>query len=110
MPLIRFTKKTDMVRSHFKRQTIRKPRKAPLELFDTLHVYSLEKLGLATITSIKHKRLLDITLEEAQKDGFDTIRECQLVIMDMHNCGLAEYFDVIEYDPHWKSNMVVDVD
>lgn len=110
MPLIRFTKKTDMVRNHTKTQTIRKPRKAPLELFDTLHVYSLEKLGLATITSIKRKRLLHITLEEAQKDGFETIEECQEVIMVMHDCSLADFFDVIEFQPYWKANTVVEVD
>lgn len=110
MPLIRFTKKTDMVRSHFKRQTIRKPRKVPLELHDTLHVYTLEKLGLGTIISIKRKRLKDITLKEAQKDGFDTIRECQLVIMEMHKCGLFDFFDVIEFQPKWKANAIVEVD
>lgn len=110
MPLIRFTKLTDKVRDHTKTQTIRKPRKAPLELFDTLHTYTLEKLGLATITSIKRKRLADITLEEAHKDGFMTIHDCQETIMAMHNCSLLDFFDVIQYDPLWKANKVVDVD
>lgn len=110
MPLIRFTKKTDLVRSHFKRQTIRKPRKVPLELHDTLHTYVLEKLGLGTIVSIKRKRLLDITLEEAQKDGFKTIGECQQCITEMHNCSLFDFFDVIEFKPLWKANVVVEVD
>lgn len=110
MPLIRFTKKTDMVRNHTKRQTMRKPRKKPLQLHDTLHVYTLEKLGLGTIISLKQKKLRDINLEDAHKDGFMTIHDCQQTIMEMHGCDLDEIFDIIGYDPFWKPNKVVKVD
>jgi len=106
MPLLRFTKLTDKVRNHTKTQTIRKPRKRALEKYDTLHVYVMEKLGTATVLSVKRKRLKDITLEDAQKDGFESIQECQTCIMDMHKCSLEEEFDIIEFGSNWHPNGV----
>lgn len=111
MPLIKFTKLTDKVRGHVKRQTIRKPRKKnPLKEGDTLYVYTLEKLGEAPITKITRKRLVDLTEEDAQKDGFDTISQCIYVLQEIHKADIFDEFDVIEFDPHWKANVIVEVD
>lgn len=101
MPLMRFTKLTDKVRDHRKTQTMRKPRKRPFKVDDTLHIYVLEKLGTANILSITRKKLRDISLEDAHKDGFMTIHDCQETIMKIHKCNLDEEFDIIEYDPYW---------
>lgn len=108
MPLLRFTKLIPKVRNHTKTQTMRKPRKNPLKERDVLYVYVLEKLGEAKITSLKRKKLRDITLEEAQKDGFRSIEECQKCIMRMHKCNLDEEFDIVEYDPFWPKQKVME--
>ena len=107
MPLVRFTRLTSLVRNHVKTQTTRKPRKRPLKNGDNLHVYVLEKLGMAPIISLKRKKLRDVTLEEAKKDGFDSIEEYQRCIMEMHGCDLDEEFDLIEYDPQWMPHILV---
>lgn len=110
MPLIRFTKLTDKVRGHFKRQTIRLPRKRPILKNDLLHVYSLEKLGTARVISIERKALQDITLSDAINDGFTSISECVSTLVSMHKCTLDQEIDIIKFDPHWKANVVKIVD
>jgi len=107
MPLLRFTKKLKKLRDHRKKQTIRKPRKNPLKVGDNLIIYELRKVGEAPLTKLTTKPLKDITLEEAQKDGFETIEECISLICEMHKCTPDEVFDVIEYDPQWPKHKIV---
>lgn len=117
MPGIRFTKLISKVRNHTKKQTMRIPRKVPKnwkkkekvwDVGDILYVSVLEKLGTAKITSIVKKKLRDITLEDAQKDGFQSIEDCQKCLMRMHKCDLEQEFEIIQYDPHWSKQLVVE--
>lgn len=108
MPLMRFTKFLQKVRDHRKKQTIRKPRKKnPIKVNDTLHIYELRKIGIATVTKKISKPLFKLTLEEAKKDGFNSVKECVDTICEMHKCSADEIFDVIEYDPHWPKHKIV---
>lgn len=106
MPLMRFSVLTDKVRNHTKVQTIRKPRKNPLKLGQRLHIHVQEKLGEAMIAKIVRKKLKDLTLADAQNDGFDNVIQCQYVIMEMHNCNLDEEFDIITYIPYFRPTIV----
>jgi len=107
MPLLRFTKLLDQVKDHRKTQTMRIPRKNPMEEGDTLHIYVLEKLGTAKLTSKVTKKLRDITLQEAIDDGFVSIVECQQCLMEMHKCTLDEEFDIIKFDPGWEKQTII---
>ncbi|PWI49529.1 hypothetical protein CEE45_01680 [Candidatus Heimdallarchaeota archaeon B3_Heim] len=116
MPLLRFTKLIPLVRNHTKTQTMRIPRKVPKnwktkekvwDVGDVLHVYVLEKLGEGKITSITKKKLRDITLEDAQKDGFPSIEECQKCLIQMHKCDLDQEFEIVNYDPFWSKQTVM---
>jgi len=109
MPLLRFTVLTDKVRDHTKTQTIRKPRKNPLKLGDELFIYTQEKLGEGTIINIKRKKISELTEEDAQKDGFETLEECQALLMQMHDCGFDEEFDVINYLPYFHPTVVKEI-
>lgn len=107
MVLLRFTKLISQVRNHNKIQTMRKPRKRPFKVGDKLQVYVIEKLGDAKLTSINRKKLRDITLDDALKDGFKSIFGCQKVLMRMHKCDLDQEFDIIEYKPFWSKQKVM---
>ena len=107
MVLLRFTKLISQVRNHNKTQTMRKPRKRPFKVGNTLQVYVIEKLGDGKVTSIKRKPLRDITLEEAQKDGFRSVEDCQKCLMRMHECDLDQEFDIIEFKPFWDKQKVM---
>lgn len=107
MVLMRFTKKLKKLRDHRKKQTIRKPRKNPLRVGHLLHIDEIRRVGIAPITRLTTKPLREITLEEAQKDGFDTIEECIECICDMHKCTSDEIFDVIEFEPRWPKHKIV---
>ncbi len=110
MPLLRFTKLLDQLRDHRKTQTMRIPRKNPLKEGDTLHVYVLEKLGTAKLTSKVTKKLRDITLQEAIDDGFTSIEECQKCLMEMHKCTLDQEFDIITFKPGWEKQEIIETD
>ena len=79
MPLLGFTKLKHKLLDGSKTQTIRKPRKHPLKVGDKLFIYwklrtkDCEKLGEAVVTNIVRKNLLDVTEDEAIKDGFEKI-------------------------------------
>ena len=109
MPLLRFTVLTDKVRDHTKTQTIRKPRKRPLREQDDLFIYAQEKLGKGRIIKIVKKRLEDLTLEDAQKDGFETVFDCREALMNMHDCDIHEEFDIITYHPHFKRTVIKEI-
>lgn len=78
-PLLGFTKLKEKLLDGSKTQTIRKPRKRPIKVGDKLYVYwklrtkECRKLGVGKVTSIVRKSILDITEEEAIKDGFDPL-------------------------------------
>lgn len=108
MVLLRFTKLIPSVRNHTKTQTMRKPRKRPFKVGDKLQVYVSEKLGDAKVTTIKRKRLRDITLEDAQRDGFRSIEDCQKCLMRMHKCTLNQEFDIVEYNPFWPKQKIME--
>ncbi len=110
MPLIRFTKLTDRVRGHIKRQTMRLPRKRPIKKGDLLHVYTMEKLGTARVLSVERKILEDITFSDAINDGFTSISECVSTLVEIHKCTLDQEIDIIKFDPHWKANVIMIVD
>lgn len=103
MVLMRFTRLLDKLRSRYKKQTIRKPRKNPIKVGNTLQIYTLELLGEAKVTKIVSKRLIDITLEDAIRDGFSNRIDCIMEIMKMHNCLEDEEFDIISYEPEWEA-------
>ena len=79
MPLLGFTKLKDKLLDGSKTQTIRKPRKHPLKVSDKLYIFwklrtkECEKLGEAVVTKICRKNLLEVTEDEAIKDGFEKI-------------------------------------
>lgn len=105
MPLLGFTKLKDKLLDGSKIQTIRKPRKHPLKVGDKLYVYwklrtkSCEKLGEAVVTKIVRKRLIDLTREDARKDGFIDKAALLSAFLDMHGLDghSSREFDVISF-------------
>jgi len=111
MPLLGFTKLKEKLLDGSKTQTIRKPRKHPLKVGDKLFIYwklrtkQCEKLGEAVITNIVRKPILEVTEEEAIKDGFEqrgysTARnELLTAFGHMHGpIRLSTEFDVITFE------------
>ena len=80
MVLLRFTKLIDQILDHRKTQTIRLPRKRPWQKGDKLDVYLLMKVGEATLENCERKTLDELTLEDALKDGFSSLEECQICL------------------------------
>lgn len=74
--ILNFTKLLDKLLDGSKTQTIRKPRKRPLELGDLLHLYwrnrtpHSHKLGYAIITDLKRKPFCEISAHDFKLDGF----------------------------------------
>lgn len=59
-----------------------------------------EELYQAKITEIYPKQLKDITLEEAQRDGFNSIRELQKGVMKLNNIkDLHHWGFIIRWTP-----------
>jgi hypothetical protein len=56
-----------------------------------------EFLYFVKITEIFPIQIKDITLEIAQRDGFDNINICKAVLMDLNNCGLNQWAFVIRW-------------
>lgn len=107
MVLLRFTKFINKVMDHSKVQTIRRPRKNPIKLGNQLQVYVLVKIGEATVTAIKRKKLCEITEEEALADGFASLERCRLGLIEMHNLkSLDEEFDIIYFYPSWEKKRI----
>jgi len=106
-PLLGFTKLKDKLLDGSKTQTIRKPRKHPLKVGDKLFVYwklrtkDCEKLGEAVITNIVKKPLVDMTNEDAVKDGFSNLEEFDRIFheqMHPHVDFFHDRFDVITFE------------
>lgn len=109
MPLIRFTKLIDEVLDHRKTQTIRLPRKNPIEVGDNLHVYALFKIGEAKVTIIERKLIDEIDEDDAILDGFRTREDCIHVLKQMHK-GLTEddEIDIITFCPGWSKMKILE--
>lgn len=81
MPLLGFTLLKSKLLDGSKLQTIRKPRKHPIKVGDTLHIFwklrtkQCERLGEAVVTKIVRKKADNLTEEDAVKDGFSKTRE-----------------------------------
>ena len=105
MPLLGFTKLKAKLLDGTKTQTIRKPRKHPLNVGDKLFIYwklrtkECEKLGEAIITKIERKHLSEVTEEEAIKDGFGSFKELYDAFVKMYGFwNIREPFDVITFE------------
>ena len=105
-PLLGFTKLKDKILNGSKTQTIRKPRKVPIKVGDKLYIYwklrtkECEKLGEAIVTKVVRKRIADMTMEDAMKDGFDGVIELTSALVAMHKIShypFKEEFDIITF-------------
>jgi len=122
LPLLGFTKLKEKLRDGSKTQTIRKPRKIPIKISDTLHIYwqlrtkSCTKIGDANVTKIERKRFKDITEEDAIRDGFLNLKDFQIAFQKIHadilyinSLGLIQErypydgFDVITFQWTYKN-------
>lgn len=108
MPLLKFTKLIDQVFNHWKKQTIRLPRKHPLKNGDTLQVYVSFKIGEATITNIESKRFDELTLDDALLDGFTNLSSLISAFKKMYPAtksgpGIESHtiVNLITFQPHW---------
>lgn len=105
LPLLGFSKLKSKLLDGSKTQTIRKPRKHPIKVGDKLYVYWMlrtkkcEKLGEARVTSVVRKRLVNITNEDAVKDGFKNLSEFdRLFHGEMHpDASMQDEFDIITF-------------
>jgi len=109
MVLLGFTKLKEKLLDGSKTQTIRKPRKHPFEVGDRLQIYwklrtkQCEKLGEAIVTKVVRKRLMNITNEDAIKDGFDNLQEFYRAFEKMHpKATIDDEFDIITFE--WIKN------
>ena len=110
MPLLGFTKLLHKLVAGSKTQTIRKPRKHPIKVGDRLFIYwklrtkECQKLGEGIVTDIVRKPIIQITEEEALRDGFEAIgystarNELLRAFAGMYpNLGLGTDFDIITW-------------
>jgi len=107
MPLLGFTKFKPKLKDGSKRTTIRRPRKNPIEVGDTLYLYwklrtkDCEKLGEGICTRKITKPISEITPQEAVDDGFDCLYDLYQGLAKMHggwdaiNRGV---WDIISWD------------
>jgi len=105
LPLLGFTTLKSKLLDGTKTQTIRKPRKHPLKVGDTLYIYWMlrtkkcEKLGEAIVTKIETKRLANISNDDAVKDGFkDRILFLEVFRIMHPTAKLTDWFDVITFE------------
>ena len=106
MPAISFSVHKDKLLSGKKNQTIRRPRKRPLNVGDILHVFwkmrtkQCEKLGVTKIVKIERKRLADLSQEDVRKDGFLDKKGLIAWFLKKHGSySKIGEFDVITFAP-----------
>jgi len=105
MPSIGFTMFKEKIISSEKRQTIRKHRKRPIKVGDTLYLYwhlrrkdcELLKVVKCVETFTKPWAMLDYNEELAKRDGFRDKHEMHDWFMEKHNPNKADLFDVIRW-------------
>lgn len=105
MPLIGFTVLKEKVLNGEKRQTIRKARKRPVKVGDTLYLYwhlrrkdcELLKVVKCTETFRKPWAMLAGSLDVAVRDGFKDASEMRKWFVEKHNPYFTDLFDVIRW-------------
>lgn len=102
-----FRKLANKVLSHTKKVTMRLPRKRESQPNEIMHPYVIFFPGEATIKKLVRKQIKNITLEEAQADGFPSIEECQKTMMEMHSCNSTQEVDLTYFTPHWRPLKIV---
>lgn len=113
MPLLGFTKLKSKLLDGSKTQTIRRPRKYPINVGDKLYIYwklrtkECEKLGEAIATKVVRKQLVDITNEDAIKDGFKNLQDFdEKFHAKMHPfASMQDKFDIITFE--WTQKLCV---
>lgn len=104
MPLLGFTKLKEKLLDGTKTQTIRKPRKHPIEVGDKLYIYwklrtkQCQKLGEAIVTKVVMKALCKLNEEDAILDGFNNLHELIVALEEMHKPWHDTLFDVITFE------------
>jgi len=114
-PLLGFTKLQRQLFSGQKTQTIRKPRKHPIKVGDTLYVYwklrtkDCEKVGDGIATKVVRKQLWEINNEDAVKDGFDNLSDFDRRFHEeMHpHAAMTDPFDIITWE--WPDQIMIEV-
>lgn len=110
MPLIRFTKLTDKILDATKRQTIRLPRKNPIQAGELAHIWILRKIGVAPVLQVEPKEFQELTEHDAILDGFNTLAECQACLKDMHSELMpTSKVDLISWQPSWKPVKIMSI-
>lgn len=113
-PLLGFTTLQRQLFSGQKTQTIRKPRKHPIKVGDTVHIYwklrtkDCEKVGDGIVTNIERKKIIDLADEEIWKDGFNDRGELYSWFYKTHGSTyLSEWFDVITWE--WPDQIMIEI-
>jgi len=89
-PLLGFTKLLDELLSEKKLQTIRLPRKHPIQEGDVLFIYwklrtkECRKLGIAYTRSVVRKKFCELTELDAMRDGFQNLLDLKKAFYDVH--------------------------
>ncbi len=113
MTLLGFTKLLPKLLDETKTQTIRKPRKHPLKVGETVQIYwklrtkQCRKIGDGLIIKIERKCVASMTNQDARLDGFVSIQELALALRAMHpDTNELSPFDIITWkwtDKVWKT-------
>ena len=113
MTLLGFTKLLPKLLDGTKTQTIRKPRKHPLKVGETVQIYwklrtkQCRKIGDGEITKIERKCVAGMTNQDAVLDGFGSLQELALALRGMHpDTNEFSPFDIITWewiDKMWKA-------
>jgi len=110
-PLVGFTTFKEKLIDGSKTQTIRRPRKYPIKVGDTLYLYwklrtnQCQKLGEGRVTKVVTKKLEEMTNDDAKKDGFVDIVEFMDLFTLMHpKAYMDDDFDIITWQ--WTTKLV----
>lgn len=88
---------------------MRLPRKRESQPNEIMHPYVVFRPGEATIQKLVRKQIKNITLKEAQTDGFKSVQECQKLLMEMHSCKSTQEVDLTYFDPHWQPLKIINL-
>jgi len=105
MPIIGFTVFKDKILNGEKRQTIRKARKIPIKVGDTLYLYwklktkQCERLKVAKCTESLRLKFSEFCDDEdiARKDGFENAAKMKEWFGRRYNPNPDDLFDIIRW-------------
>jgi len=105
MPLIGFTVFKDKIISGEKRQTIRKPRKRPIKVGDTLYLYwHLRQKDCELLQVVKCKEVITMKYKDfaydddiAKRDGFKNSEEMRKWFEKIHKPKPEDSFVIIRW-------------